>query len=149
LANIIYGFGEEKYSRRIAKAIVEARKEKEIKTTFDLVDIIDKAVGKSYRGLKIHPATRTFQAIRIATNAELTNLEQVIQKGFKFLKKGGRMSIITFHSLEDRMVKKAFVNLKEEGKAVIINKKPIVPSEEELKQNPRARSSKLRLLEKI
>ncbi len=148
LANIIYGFGEEKYSRKIAKAIVEARKEKEIMTTFDLVEIVNGAVGKNYRGLKIHPATRTFQALRIATNSELTNLEQVIEKGFNCLKKGGRMSIITFHSLEDRIVKKAFVSLKDKGEGKIINKKPIVPSEEELKTNPRARSAKLRLLEK-
>lgn len=148
IANIIYGFGEEKFSRKIAKAIVEARKEKDIETTFDLVAIIDKAVGRNYRGLKIHPATRTFQALRIATNSELTNLEQVIEKGFNCLKEGGRMSIITFHSLEDRIVKRAFINLKDKNGAKIINKKPIVPSEEELKINPRARSSKLRLLEK-
>lgn len=147
LANIIYGFGEEKFSRKIAKAIVEARKEKDIETTFDLVEIIDRAVGKNYRGLKIHPATRTFQALRIATNSELTNLEQVIEKGFNCLKEGGRISIITFHSLEDRIVKRAFLKLKDKG-AKIINKKPIVPTEEELKTNPRARSAKLRLLEK-
>lgn len=149
LADIIYGFGEEKYSRKIAKAIVEARKENDIKTTFDLVRIIDKAVGKNYRGLKIHPATRTFQALRIATNSELTNLEQVIKKGFDFLKKGGRMSVITFHSLEDRIVKKSFVNLKNNQLVNIINKKPILPSEEEIKQNPRSRSAKLRIIEKI
>ncbi len=149
IADIIYGFGEEKYSRRIAKKIVDARKEKEIETTFDLVKIIDEAVGRNYRGMKIHPATRTFQALRIATNSELLNLEQVIEKGFSCLKKGGRMSIISFHSLEDRIVKKAFVSLKEKQLAKIINKKPIIPSDNELKINPRARSSKLRLLEKI
>lgn len=149
IANIIYGFGEEKYSRKIAKAIVLARQEKSIETTFDLVEIIDKAVGKNYRGMKIHPATRTFQALRIATNSELTNLEKVLEKGFDCLKSGGRISVITFHSLEDRIVKKAFVSLKEKGVGIIVNKKPIVPSEEELKENPRARSSKLRLLEKV
>lgn len=148
LADIIYGFGEEKYSRKIAKAIVEARSEKDIETTFDLVKIIEESVGKNYRGLRIHPATRTFQALRIATNSELSNLEQVIEKGFSKLKKGGRMAIISFHSLEDRMVKKAFVALKEKGQANIITKKPIIPSEEEIKSNPRSRSSKLRLLEK-
>lgn len=149
LADIIYGFGEEKYSRRIAKAIVEARKEKSIETTFDLVKIIDTAVGKSYRGLKIHPSTRTFQALRIATNSELTNLEKVIEKGFNRLAKGGRMAIITFHSLEDRIVKRAFVELKKNDSANIITKKPIIPTDTEIKGNPRARSSKLRIIEKI
>ena len=149
IADIIYGFGEEKYSRKIAKKIVERRKEKEIETTFDLVRIIDEAVGKNYRGLRIHPSTRTFQALRIATNSELSNLEQVIEKGFNCLEKGGRFSIITFHSLEDRIVKRAFVSLKEKGKALIITKKPIIPQESEIKINPRSRSAKLRLLEKI
>lgn len=149
IADIIYGFGEEKYSRKIAKKIVEARKEKEILTTFDLVKIIEEAVGRNYKGLRIHPATRTFQALRIATNSELSNLEQVIEKGFNCLKSGGRMAIITFHSLEDRIVKRAFVELKNKGLANIINKKPIIPKESELKSNPRARSAKLRLIEKM
>jgi len=149
LADIIYGFGEEKYSRKIAKAIVEARKEKEIETTFDLVKIIDDAVGKYYRRMKIHPATRTFQALRIATNSELTNLQEVIKKGFERLSKNGRISIITFHSLEDRIVKRAFIELKEKEGANILTKKPIVPKDEELKSNPRSRSAKLRLIEKI
>jgi 16S rRNA (cytosine1402-N4)-methyltransferase len=149
IADIIYGFGEEKYSRKIAKAIVEARREKEIKTTFDLVKIIEDAVGKNYRGLRIHPATRTFQALRIATNSELMNLEKVIEKGFKFLKNGGRIAIISFHSLEDRIVKKAFIDLKQKGIGKVITKKPIVPSEKEVKLNPRSRSSKLRIIEKI
>jgi len=149
IADIIYGFGEERYSRRIAKAIVESRLEKEIKTTFDLVEIINKAVGKFYKGKKINPATKTFQAIRIATNSELMNLEEVIQKGFESLCEGGRMAIISFHSLEDRIVKKAFVKLKEEERAIIINKKPIIPNEKEIKENPRSRSSKLRIIKKI
>ena len=149
IADIIYGFGEEKYSRKIAKKIVEARKEQEINTTFDLVKIIQDAVGGYYKGLRIHPATRTFQALRIATNSELSNLEEVLDKGFNCLKKGGHMSIISFHSLEDRIVKRAFIKLKEEKKAEILTKKPIIPSENEIKMNPRARSSKLRLLEKI
>ena len=149
IADIIYGFGEEKYSRKIAKAIIVARKEKEIETTFDLVKIIDDAVGKYYRRMKIHPSTRTFQALRIATNSELTNLQEVIKKGFDRLSKNGRMAIITFHSLEDRIVKRAFVELKENGLANIITKKPIIPNDEELKINPRSRSAKLRLIEKI
>ncbi len=149
IADIIYGFGEERYSRKIAKAIVESRLEKEIKTTFDLVAIIDKAVGKFYKGKKINPATKTFQAIRIATNSELMNLEEVIKKGFESLCVGGRMSIISFHSLEDRIVKKAFVKLKEGGQGIIVTKKPIIPSDKEIKENPRSRSSKLRIIEKI
>jgi 16S rRNA (cytosine1402-N4)-methyltransferase len=149
LADIIYGFGEEKFSRKIAKAIVEARIEKEIATTFDLVKIIEGAVGKYYKGKRINPSTRTFQALRIATNSELSNLEQVIQKGFNRLSVGGRMAIISFHSLEDRIVKKAFVELKSKGIATIITKKPIVPSDKEIKINPRSRSSKLRIIEKI
>lgn len=149
LADIIYGFGEEKHSRKIAKAIVEAREESEIKTTFDLVAIIDKAVGKFYRGMKIHPSTRTFQALRIATNTELTNLEEVIQKGFNRLAVGGRMAIITFHSLEDRIVKHAFIEIKKNGYGNILTKKPIIPTKEEIKLNPRSRSSKLRVIEKI
>ncbi|MES2930176.1 MAG: 16S rRNA (cytosine(1402)-N(4))-methyltransferase RsmH [Patescibacteria group bacterium] len=149
IADIIYAFGEEKYSRRIAQAIVEVRKEKPIETTFDLVAVIDKAVGRSYRGLKIHPATRTFQALRIATNSELANLEKAIDKGFARLSQGGRMAIITFHSLEDRIVKHAFRNFKEKGFANLITKKPILPGEDEIKDNPRARSSKLRIIEKI
>lgn len=149
LADIIYGFGEEKYSRKIAGAILEARNEKEIETTFDLVKIIDQAVGKSYRGLKIHPATRTFQALRIATNSELSNLEKVIESGFDRLSVGGRLAIITFHSLEDRIVKRAFVELKQKGYANIITRKPIIPTTDEINQNPRARSAKLRIIEKI
>lgn len=149
IADIIYGFGEEKYSRIIARAIVEARKEKEIKTTFDLVKIIDDCVGRRYKGQKIHPSTRTFQALRIATNSELTNLENVIKKGFERLSAGGRIAIISFHSLEDRIVKKAFVNLKNENKALLVNKKPIIPTNEEIKENSRSRSAKLRIIEKL
>jgi 16S rRNA (cytosine1402-N4)-methyltransferase len=149
LADIIYGFGEEKYSRKIAKAIVEARSEKPIETTFDLVKIIENTIGKAYKRLKIHPATKTFQALRIATNSELSNLEVAIEKGFNKLGVGGRLAIISFHSLEDRIVKKSFVNLKQKGYANIITKKPIVPSTDEIKRNPRSRSSKLRIIEKI
>jgi len=149
LSDIIYGFGEERFARRVAKAICEARQQKEIKTTFDLVEIIEKAIGRSYKGKKIHPATKTFQALRIATNSELTNLEKVIEDGFEALDHGGRMAIISFHSLEDRIVKRAFKNFENTGKAKVVNKKPILPQEEEVKENPRSRSAKLRLLEKI
>jgi 16S rRNA (cytosine1402-N4)-methyltransferase len=149
LADIIYGYGEEKFSRRIAKAIVEARKDREIKTTFELVKIIESAVGKAYKRQKMHPATRTFQAIRIAVNDELGSLQEGLSKGFDALNTGGRMSVISFHSLEDRIVKRFYQGKAKEGKAILINKKPILAGEEELKINPRARSAKLRILEKL
>ncbi|MDD3662898.1 MAG: 16S rRNA (cytosine(1402)-N(4))-methyltransferase RsmH [Candidatus Pacebacteria bacterium] len=149
LADIIFGFGEEKHSRRIAKEIIEARKIKKIETTFDLVQIIKNAVGGYYKKEKIHPATRTFQALRIATNSELSNLEKVIEDGFNRLSEKGRIAIITFHSLEDRIVKNKFKKLKEDGYANIITKKPIVPSAGEIINNPRSRSAKLRIIEKI
>lgn len=149
LEDILYGFGEEKYSRKIVDLIIKRREEKEIKTTFDLVGIIEEAVGGFYKGKRIHSATKTFQALRIATNSELLNLEKVINIGFDLLSKNGRMAIISFHSLEDRIVKQSFVRLKNNNLGKILNKKPIVPSIDEIKLNPRSRSSKLRLIEKI
>ncbi|MEA3399284.1 MAG: 16S rRNA (cytosine(1402)-N(4))-methyltransferase RsmH [Patescibacteria group bacterium] len=138
LADIIYGLGEERYSRRIARAIVKNRP---IKTTFELVEVIKAVVPRK----KIHPATKTFQALRIATNSELSNLEKVIERGYKRLVEGGRMGIISFHSLEDRIVKRAFKDLG--GK--ILTKKPMTPSGLEIKNNSRSRSAKLRIIEKI
>lgn len=149
LANVIYGYGEEKYSRRIAKAIVERRKQKAIETSGELVEIIKNAVPIFYRFGRLHFATRTFQAIRIAVNDELRALEEGLSKGFEILKKDGRIAVISFHSLEDRIVKNFFRNKYEEGKAEIINKKPITASFEEVKNNPRARSAKLRVIKKI
>jgi len=149
LSDIIHGFGEERYARKIAKAIVEARKEKEIKTTFDLVEIVNNACGKYYKKSKINPATRTFQALRIATNNELINLEEIIKTGFDRLNKEGRMAIITFHSLEDRIVKRAFIKIDKMGIGKVITKKPIIPTKEELKINSRSRSAKLRIIEKL
>jgi 16S rRNA (cytosine1402-N4)-methyltransferase len=148
LADIIYGYGEERYSRRIAKGIIEARRKAEIKTTFDLVKIINDSVPAVYRRGKIHPATRTFQALRIAVNDELGALKEGLEKGFEKLRQGGRMAVISFHSLEDRITKKFYKEKESEGKAKLINKKPILAGEEELKNNPRARSAKLRILEK-
>lgn len=148
LADIIYGYGEERFSRRIAKGIVEARKKIKIKTTTDLVKIISDSVPAAYRRGKIHFATRTFQALRIAVNDELRSLQTGLEKGFSVLRPGGRMSVITFHSLEDRIVKKFYKMLEKEGKVILINKKPILESKEELSKNPRARSAKLRILEK-
>ena len=149
LADIIYGYGEERFSRRIAKGIVEARKKAEIKTTFDLVKIIAEAVPAAYRRGRLHFATRTFQAIRIAVNDELGALQEGLEKGFEALKVGGRMAVISFHSLEDRIVKNFYKVRTKEKKAILINKKPVLANKEELKNNPRARSAKLRVLEKI
>lgn len=149
LADIIYGYGEEKLARRIAKGIVEARKIKSIETTFDLVEVIKGSIKAKYTKGKIHFATRTFQALRIAVNDELNTLKSGLEGGFNILKIGGRMSVISFHSLEDRIVKNFYKEKKEECKAILINKKPIVVGEEELKKNNRARSAKLRVLEKI
>jgi 16S rRNA (cytosine1402-N4)-methyltransferase len=149
IADIIYGFGEERYSRRIAKAIVNYREKKEIERTSELVEIINQAVPFFYKKGRIHPATRTFQALRIAVNDELNTLKIGLLKGFEKLDSGGRMAIISFHSLEDRIVKNFNKDKEELGLAKIITKKPIDPGEEEISQNPRSRSAKLRILEKI
>ncbi len=140
---ILRGFGEEKNSRRIAHQIVERRKVKPFITTFDLVEVAGKRRGK------IHPATKTFQALRIATNEELTVLEIGLEKGFEALKSGGRFVVISFHSLEDRIVKNFFRDKIREGVARQITKKPITPGTEEIDINPRSRSAKLRVTEKI
>ncbi len=149
IADIIYGFGEERYSRRIARAIVNYREKKEIEKTGELVEIINQAVPFFYKKGKIHPATRTFQALRIAVNDELNTLKIGLSKGFEKLDSGGRMAIISFHSLEDRIVKNFNKEKEEAGLAKIITKKPIVPGDDEISQNPRSRSAKLRILEKI
>ncbi|MEE8131438.1 MAG: 16S rRNA (cytosine(1402)-N(4))-methyltransferase RsmH [Candidatus Paceibacterota bacterium] len=144
LADIIYEYGEERYSRKIAKKIIEQRKRKLIKTTFDLVEIIKKSVPRSYERGRIHPATRTFQALRIYVNHELENLEKLLKNLDKILK--GRAVIISFHSLEDRLVKNCFKELKKEKKAEILTKKPIRATKEEIEQNPRSRSAKMRAI---
>jgi 16S rRNA (cytosine1402-N4)-methyltransferase len=149
LADIIYGYGEERFSRRIAKGIADARKKAKITTTFELVKIIENSVPTSYRKGRLHFATKTFQALRIAVNDELGTLQAGLEKGLKILKSKGRMSVISFHSLEDRIVKKFFKLKQAEEKIKLINKKPIIPSREELISNNRSRSAKLRILEKI
>ena len=148
LADVIYGYSDERYAKRIAKKIVEVRKVKEIKTTNDLVEIIRQAVPAIYRNGKIHFATKTFQAIRMAVNDELGALEVGLKKGFELLSSGGRMSVNSFHSGEDRIVKNYFRNQAKDKKAILINKKPIIAEKEEIIKNPRARSAKLRIIEK-
>ena len=145
---IIRGFGEEKFSRRIAREIVQKREAKEFETTFELVEAVRAATPTAYHRGKLHPATRTFQALRIATNEELTSLEEGLEKGFAVLNSGGRFAVISFHSLEDRIVKNFFRDKAVAEVATLITKRPIVPTEEETKQNPRSRSAKLRILEK-
>ena len=149
IADILYGYSDERYSRRIAKAIVESRKVKPIETTFDLVEIIKNSVPVGYRGGKTHFATKTFQALRIAVNDEITALKEGMKKGWEFLKKGGRIAVISFHSVEDREVKFFFKEKAKNGEGKLINKKPITPNDEEIKENPRSRSAKLRVIEKI
>ncbi len=148
LADVIYGYGEERYSRRIASAIVDARQKGDIQTTKELVDIISKAVPSLYRRGRLHFATRTFQALRIAVNDELGALSEGLAKGFEALAPNGRMAVISFHSLEDRVVKKFFKEKADEKKGILINKKPIIAGETEMKENPRARSAKLRIIQK-
>lgn len=147
IADIIFAYGEDRLARRIAKAIIIARKQAPIETTSDLVAIVESVYPKMhYR--KVHPATKTFQALRIAVNDELGALEQFLKDGFQALGEGGRMAVITFHSLEDRVVKHYFRTLKDAGLADLTPKKPIAPSREELSHNPRARSAKLRIITK-
>lgn len=163
LANIFFEYGEEKYSRAIAKKICKVREEKEIKTTFELVDIIKSAMPSKALNEKQHPAKRVFQAIRIEVNEELVKLKQAVQDSIMSLNDGGRLAIITFHSLEDKIVKHTYeelegrctcpkdfpvcvCNFKSYGK--IITKKPIIPKDEEIEGNPRARSAKLRVFER-
>lgn len=148
LADIIFGYGEERYARRIAKKIVEIRKTKPIKTTFDLVEIVKSATPKAYHRGKTNPATKTFQAIRIAVNDEFESLTITLNKALEALKEEGRMLIISFHSIEDRIVKHWMQEKEKAGTCKRINKKPIIPTEQEVKNNPRSRSSKLRILEK-
>lgn len=148
IADVIYGYGEERFARKIAKAIVLARKQAPIATTKQLADLIVVTLPKGAQYKKIHPATKTFQALRITVNDELGVLEEFLKKSFALLAPQGRLAIITFHSLEDRVVKQYFKTLKEAGLGALATKKPISPSEEELKQNPRARSAKLRIITK-
>lgn len=164
LARIIFEYGEEKFSRKIARNICEYRKNKKIETTGELVKIIERSIPGKFREKNSHPAKRTFQAIRIEVNNEIEPLYNTIKNSITALNSKGRLCVITFHSLEDRMVKKAYVDA--EGKCTcpkdlpycvcgnvsfgkIITKKPILPTEKEIKENSRSRSAKLRVFEKI
>lgn len=148
ISEILRVYGDEKYSARIARAITTKRKSKQIKTSSELAEIVRKAVPSFVLRKKIHPATKTFQAIRIAVNDELGALKQGLSEGVEHLKKGGRIAVISFHSLEDRIVKRFFKEMSAQSEIKILTKRPIVPSSEEIERNPRGRSAKLRTAEK-
>ncbi len=163
LKRILYEYGEERYAPQIASAIKRARQEKPIETTMELSDIIRNAMPPAARREKQHPAKRSFQAIRIAVNDELMSVEQAMERAIECLAPKGRLAVITFHSLEDRIVKSAFKNAAQgcicpkdfpvcvcgrKPKVKLVSRKPILPSAEEIAENPRARSAKLRVCEK-
>ena len=145
LANLIYEFGEERRSRRIARAIVRARP---ITTTAELARVVS-AAAPSMKGDKIHPATRTFQALRIYVNDELGEIRTLLESAPSLVRPGGRLVLISFHSLEDRLVKDAFRDGSRNGVYEVLTKKPVVAGEEEEMRNPRARSAKMRAVEKV
>ena len=164
LADVIYQYGEERYSRRIAAAICKRRGAKAVKTSADLADIIKGSVPRDYRYGRIHPATRTFQALRIEVNGELDRIEQTLDRAVELLQPGGRIAVISFHSLEDRRVKQTFKRLAkgcicppEAPMCVcggvptvkLLHKKPFRATDEEVKSNPASRSAKLRGVEKL
>ena len=151
LADVIYQLGEERYSRRIARAIVQARMQGAIKTTRELAAVVERAVPASYRHGRIHCATRTFQALRIAVNRELDVLEPALRDAVDILSPGGRVCAVSFHSLEDRIVKHTFRALANgpEASVRVLTKKPVIASEVERDHNPRSRSAKLRVVERL
>lgn len=165
LVKIFYRYGEDSFSKQIARKIEKTREEKPIETTFELVDVIKSALPAKVRNAKGHPAKKIFQAIRIAVNDELNELETVLEEALSLLKPNGRLSVISFHSLEDRIVKETFQrygkakkvdkripvmpNEIQEEPYRIITRKPILPSEEELEENNRSHSAKLRVIERI
>ena len=149
LENLIKKYGEERHAGRITKVIVEARKRKRIRRTGELVEIIKSAAPGNYEKGRLHPATRVFQALRLAVNDELDSLNEGLAGGWEILKNNGRIAVISFHSLEDRVVKNFFRDKKQKDEAKILTKKPIKPLPEEIRVNPRSRSAKLRAAQKI
>lgn len=149
IENVLVGYGEEVHASAIAEAIVKVRRDTPIETTFDLVRVIESAVPAWYKRKKIHPATKTFQALRIAVNDELDALREGLAKGLVALRSGGRMAIITFHSLEARIVKEFCKQVAKEEGGKLITKHAIRPTWTEVKDNRRARSAQLRIIEKI
>jgi 16S rRNA (cytosine1402-N4)-methyltransferase len=148
LADLIYTYGEERFSRGIARSIVETRKRERILTTLALAEAVERGTPAWYQNRRLHPATKTFQALRIATNDELGSLRDGLSATLERLTQGGRIAVITFHSIEDRIVKGVMKDAAYEGRGTVITRKPLVPSAEELTANPRARSAKLRVFER-
>lgn len=142
IADVLFGYGGERAARKIARAIVAARKDKKIETTGELMAVIEGIVPR--RG-KIHPATRTFQALRIATNDELAALSEGLTTALELLISGGRIAVVSFHSLEDKIAKEFFKTAASQGRGMLMNKKVITPTRDEIKSNPRSRSAKLRI----
>jgi len=148
LERIIREYGEERFARQIAREIVRQREVHPLNTAEDLVAVIKKAIGARLRRIGIHPARRTFQALRIETNDELSRLEESVENAFYLLKPGGSLLVISYHSLEDRTIKKLFKRLEAKGLGKLMHKKVIRPSEAEIQQNPRSRSARLRVVER-
>ena len=149
LYEIIKEYGEERWAKKIARVIAERRAQSKIKSTKELADLVASAIPKRFWPKKIHPATRTFQAIRIAVNRELDSLKAGLKEAINVIKPGGRLIVISFHSLEDRIVKHFYKSFEKKNYGKILTKKPIVASSCEIKGNPRARSAKLRVFEKV
>ncbi|MCH9627777.1 MAG: Ribosomal RNA small subunit methyltransferase H [Chlamydiales bacterium] len=150
LERIFRDYGEEPRARAVSKAIVEVRRKKKFKTTTDLTEALKRVLTwGGRRGKKIHPMTLVFQALRIYVNNELKGLEEMLPKGVELLNPGGRFGVLTFHSLEDRIVKHTFRQLASEKKVTLLTKKPLIPDSEEMQNNPRSRSAKLRFVEKL
>jgi 16S rRNA (cytosine1402-N4)-methyltransferase len=148
LADLIYEYGEERFARQIARGIADARKRSRILTTGELVAVIEKSTPAWYAHRRIHPATKTFQALRIAANDELGSLREGLTAAMERLSDGGRIAVISFHSIEDRIVKSLFRDAVHAGQGTLVMRKPLAPSAEECARNPRARSAKLRIYEK-
>ncbi len=149
ISAMLWNFGEERWHNRIARFLVEEREKHAITTTEQLSKVVVKAIPPKYRHYRIHPATRTFQAVRIAVNRELETIEVAINKALQLLESSARICVISFHSLEDRIVKFGFRKAASEGKIKIITAKPLTPKVAEIKENPSSRSSKLRVAEKL
>lgn len=149
ISSMLWTFGQERWHNRIARSLVQERERRAITTTKELSDIVVRAIPPKYRHYRIHPATRTFQAVRIAVNRELETIETGISKAIELLGVSGRICVISFHSLEDRIVKFAFRKFASQERIKIITQKPLVPREAEVIENPASRSSKFRVAEKI
>lgn len=148
LERILREYGEERFARRIAKEVIHVRRRQKIETTKELAELVSRAIPRGAWPRRIHPATRTFQALRIAVNDEMERLDRFLGSVPEVLKAGGRVAVISYHSLEDRKVKQAFVEGEKRGILKRVTKKPVIASEEEIRMNPRSRSAKLRVAEK-